>query len=380
MPINTPRKILLVDDNPLFLKLMEQAFKKYHFKCHIVSSAEEAISFLKTNSPPDIILSDYEMLEMNGIDFRKYLMNEPELKDIPFVFLTYLPDKDLMIKGLDLRAIDFLLKDTPVNVIVSKINNILFTIEKQRELSEIEIKKAAASLNFKSIPVETPHIKGFDIDFWHHAYKDIPGGDFIDFIRVNDRYSFIVLGDVMGKKWMAWFFTFGFLSYIRSALRFAAFDEEYSTATILKKVNNIICYDSVLKDILLSLSLILIDSDTNKITYSGAGDLPLLHYKARAHRIIQVASSGLLLGLFEQGNYTQQEISLKKGDRLFFFTDGMIDFVNETGKKSDYQNFADTLQSSLAIENTFTKMKKNLFSKSLNKQVDDQTIISIYKS
>ena len=380
MTNNTPRKILLVDDNQFFLKLMEQAFKKYAFVCHTAASAEEAIVLLKNNTLPDIILSDYEMLEMNGIDFKKYLMADDGLKDIPFVFLTYMSDKDLMMKGLDLRAIDYLIKDTPVNVIVSKINNILFTIDTQRELSALEIKKAAESLNFKSIPVETPEIKGFTVDFWHHAFQGIPGGDFIDVIRVNDRYSFVVLGDVMGKKWMAWFFTFGFLSYIRSALRFAAFDEAYSTATILQKVNNIIFYDDVLKDILLSLSLLLIDSETNKIVYSGAGDLPLLHYKAQTGSVVHIASSGLLLGLFEQGNYTQQEIFLDAGDQLLIFTDGMIDFATDAGKKSDYNLFTQLVQPYLTTENAFSKMKEDLFNKGLNKQIDDQTIISIYKN
>lgn len=380
MAHNHTRKILLVDDNQIFLKLMAQAFKKNGFECNVAASAEEAIILLRKNPPPDIIISDYEMLEMNGIEFRQYLMNDNEFKDIPFVFLTYLTDKGLMVQGLNLRAIDYLLKDTPIKVIVSKINNILFTIEKQRELTELEIKKAATSLNFKSIPVKAPGIEGFNIDFWHRAYQDIPGGDFIDFVRVSDRYCFIVLGDVMGKKWMAWFFTFGFLSYVRSAVRFAAFNEEYDVAAILQKVNSIICFDNVLKDILSSLSLLLVDSETGRITYSGAGDLPLLHYKAANNHINTISSSGLLLGLFEQGNYTRQEIILEKGDRLFIFTDGMIDFADETGKKSDFALFLKTLHPYLIMDDAFAKMKQKLFTKHLGKQVDDQSIISIYKN
>jgi sigma-B regulation protein RsbU (phosphoserine phosphatase) len=380
MAHNNPKKVLLVDDNQFFLKLMEQAFKKYGFECNVAASAEEAIILLKEIPRPDIILSDYEMLKMNGIEFRRYLMNDPVLKDIPFVFLTYLSDQGLMIKGLGMRAIDYLVKDTPIKVIMSKVNNILFTIETQRELSELEIKKAAASLNFKSIPVEMPAIKGFDIDFWHNAYHDIPGGDFIDFIRVNDRYSFIVLGDVMGKKWMAWFFTFGFLSYVRSAIRFAAFSEDYSVASILQKVNSIICFDNVLKDILSSLSLLLIDSETNSISYAGAGDLPLLHYRAASEQVSLISSSGLLLGLFDQGNYTQQEVVLEKGDRLFIFTDGMIDFADEAGKKSDFALFLETIKPYFVMEDAFTQMKVNLFSKGWREQVDDQSIISIYKN
>ncbi|MCC8425416.1 SpoIIE family protein phosphatase [Mucilaginibacter sp. UR6-11] len=380
MAIHKPKHIMLVDDDQLFLKLIEQVFKKSGFNCTIAPSAEAAIELLKEGAAPDIILSDYEMLKMNGFEFRRYLMNEPLFKDIPFVFLTFFSDKDLVEKGLDLQAIDYIIKDTPINVIVSKVNNILFAVDKQRELSENEIKKAAKSLNIKSIPVKPPEIKEFKVDFWHQAYQDIPGGDFIDFIKVNDRYSFIVLGDIMGKKWMAWFFTFGFLSYVRSAVRFAAFNKEYSTSKILQQVNSIICFDEVLKDILSSLSLLLIDSETKRITYSGAGDLPLLHYNHEAGDLSMISSSGLLLGLFEEGNYSEKEIILKPGDRLFVFTDGMIDFIDKTGKKSDYNQFLKTLNPFMRKENNFTDIAANLFSNNLSEQVDDRSIISIYKN
>ncbi|MGZ3757570.1 MAG: SpoIIE family protein phosphatase [Mucilaginibacter sp.] len=377
---NYAKKILLVDDNELFLKMMGRSFQNHGFDCSFATSGDDAITFLQNNPPPDIILSDYEMPGMNGIEFRQYLLTDAAFKDIPFVFLTNLSDNNLMITGLDLRAIDYVVKDTPVKVILSKINNILLTIEKQRELSELEIKKAASSLNFKSIPVKAPLIKLFKVEFWHRAYHDIPGGDFIDFIQVNDRYSFVVLGDIMGKKWMAWFFTFGFLSYIRSAIRFAVFGGDYSVAQILQKVNGVICFDNMLKDILSSLSLLLVDSETGSITYAGAGDLPLLHYKAADNTIDKVASSGLLLGLFENGNYNEQKINLEKGDKLFIFTDGMIDFAADQNKKSDYNLFTDTLKPYLINNISFTELKEKIFVQGADKQVDDQSIISLYKN
>jgi len=380
MAHNSPKRILLVDDNLMFLKLMEKAFKKFGFDCSVAASAEEAIELLNSEENPDIILSDYEMLEMNGIEFRKYLVANPLFKDIPFVFLTFFADQDLVKEGLDLRAIDFVTKDTPVNVIVSKINNILFTISQQRELTELEIKKAAALLNFKSIPVNVPDINGFCVDFWHSAYHDIPGGDFIDFIKVNDRYNFVVLGDIMGKKWTAWFFTFGFLSYIRAAVRFAVFNGDYSTSSILDKVNSVVCFDDVLKDILSTLSLVLIDSETGAITYSGAGDLPLLHYKSIEKEMEIVTSSGLLLGLFENGNFNRQEICLEKGDSLFIFSDGMIDFSDLAGKKSDYNMFTGMIRKNLNCGQTFTQIKDNFANNGLNEQVDDRSIISITKN
>ena len=372
------KRILLVDDNPLFLKVLSHAFTKSGFECASCLSASEGIDYLNLNIP-DAILSDYEMPEMNGIEFRKCLIKHSDFKDIPFVFLSCITNQDLMAEGLDLQAVDYVVKETPVNVIVSKITNLIDTVQKQRELSVLEIKKAALALNIRTVPKVAPIVKGFDIDFWHQAYQDVPGGDFIDFIEVDERYSYVVLGDVMGKKWVAWFFTFSFLSYIRAAIRFGIMNRDFSTAEILQKVNSVICYDNALKDILSTMSLIMIDNEEQIISYAGAGDLPALHYNAATGKMDQLDSSGLLLGLFPDGGYTEMKIKLQPGDQLFIFTDGLIDYEDNGEKKSDYSLFKDKLLTMLADGLSFKQIRQNLLLNLSPALVDDCSIINISK-
>jgi len=372
------KNILLVDDNPLFLKLLSQAFTKAGFTCKVAHSAKEALTYLH-NHAPDVILSDYEMPEMNGLEFRRSVLQVENLKDIPFVFLTGFDDKKVMYTGLDLQAIDYVIKDTPVDVIIAKINNLLHTVSKQRELSELEIKKTVAALNIKAVPVKVPQVAGLYIDFWHRDYQDIPGGDFIDFIDAGDRYLFIVLGDVMGKKWKAWFYTFTYLSYIRAAVRFSASGEDNSGEAILQKINEVIYHDDGLRGILSSVSLVRIDKQTGQLTYTGAGDLPLLHYNSRSLQLKQVGSSGLLLGLLPDGNYTGEEIIMEEGDQLFMFTDGLIDIAADDGSKSDYNLFAEKIAAHLHSGQTFEEFKSSL-EQQLASLVDDSSIIYIYKT
>ena len=372
------KNILLVDDNPLFLKMLSQAFNKAGFTCKVAHSANEALIYLQ-NHAPDVILSDYEMPEMNGLEFRRSVLLVENLKDIPFVFLTGFDDETVMYTGLDLQAIDYVIKDTPIDVIIAKINNLLHTVSKQRELSELEIKKTVAALNIKAVPAKVPQVAGTEIDFWHRDYQDIPGGDFIDFIDTGDRYLFIVLGDVMGKKWKAWFYTFTYLSYIRAAVRFSAMGEDNSGAAILQKINEVIYHDEGLQGILSSVSLIRIDKQTGQLTYTGAGDLPLLYYNGHSLQLNQIGSSGLLLGLLPDGNYTSQEIVLAEGDQLFIFTDGLIDIAAVDGSKSDYNLFATTLTAHLHNGQTFKEIKSSLERQSAN-LVDDSSIICIYKT
>lgn len=374
----TPKNILLVDDNVLFLKMMKRAFNQVGLECYTVASAQEAIHWLKSHTP-DAILSDYEMPDMDGLQFRRYLLKQSSLSDIPFIFLTSITDTQLMTTGLSLQAVDYVVKNTPVQVIVAKLTNLLNTVDKQRQLSEQEIKKTAAALNIKAVPDKAPVLENFTIDFWHQDYQDIPGGDFVDFIEADERYLFIVLGDIMGKKWKAWFFTFSYLSYIRAAIRFGVMSQEISTATILQKVNRIICYDQVLKDVLSSLSIIRLDRLSGQLTYAGAGDLPLLHYHHETGRCSQVQSAGLLLGLFPDGMYQETTIQLADQDCLLLFTDGLIDYDDGEGNKSDYQHFADRIMNLMRIQSSFVNVKEELLRQNAL-GVDDASLVYIRKN
>jgi sigma-B regulation protein RsbU (phosphoserine phosphatase) len=376
MPVS--KKILLVDDNQLVLEMMGRALDKEGFYCMKAISASEAMDMLSQNKP-DIILSDYHMPEMNGFQFRQNLMDMPDYKGIPFMFLTSENDNDLMLEGINLEAVDYILKGTPIPVIVSKINNFLHTIREQHERTLKELSKAAVSLNLTSIPQKNPTIKGFDIDFWHKPFQNYPGGDFIDFITINEQYTFIVLGDVMGKKWGAWYFSFGFLSYIRAAVRICISEGNFSTKSILQKINAVVYHDPVVNDVLSSLSLIMIDTVNVEIKYSGAGDLPLLYYNYAEKKTIQVISTGMLLGLMHDGDYDELILQLNVGDQIFLLTDGIIDFETTEGKRTDYNTFITAITPYLG--KSFSGFKKGGFLKAKTiTHVDDCSLIYLQKT
>ncbi len=304
------KKILLVDDNLFLLGTLAMAFADDGFKVLQASSAQEALALLEYEKP-EIILSDYEMPGMNGFAFRKQLLENAATKNIPFIFLTAYNDNALVMKGLDeLLAVDFIDKETPVPVIIAKMDNLLATVREKQALSLEELKRAAEAINIKSVPIKKPTVTGFNVEFWHLPYHGYPGGDFIDFIRVSNRYTCAVLGDVMGKKWTAWFFTFSFLSYIRAAVRFCVSSGEYDPAVILQKTNQVVCEDEALTDVLAGLSLILIDEQTGHVAYAGAGDLPLLYYNATRKTLKSIKTCGLLLGLFNNASYDAANLTL----------------------------------------------------------------------
>ena len=379
MAITPLKKILLVDDSLFMLEIMERAFENQGFECYKAETVAKGMQILE-KFVPDIILSDYDMPNRNGFEFRELLLTNPLLKNIPFVFLTSHTDNKTMKRGLELQPVDYIDKDVRVSVVVAKINNILYNLRIQHEKSILELRNVAEKLNLISIPLTRPNIKGFTIDFWHQSFQNYPGGDFIDFIKIDDQYTFIILGDVMGKKWGAWFFSFNFLSYIRSAVRLCVYDGDFVTSSILQKINQIICLDSVLSDVLSTLSLVMVDHKDSKVSYSGAGDLPIIYYNKFTDTLSPLRSTGLILGLFQDGLYTEQIIQLQSGDQLMIISDGMTDFEDKNGKMSDFTLFLKNVNQYMGNIDTFNQLKKNVcFTDSTKTQVDDCSLIFIQK-
>lgn len=372
-------KILLVDDNPLALKMMDRALTKEGFTCFKATSAAIAMEQLRKETP-DIILSDYEMPHTNGFEFRQHLINEPEYKNIPFMFLTSESNTDLMIEGMHMDAIDYIIKDVPLPVIVSKISNILDTIRDEHQRSISELSKAAVALHLNSIPQKTPQIAGYDINFWHKPFQDYPGGDFIDFIVIDERFTVIVLGDVMGKKWGAWFFSFGFLSYVRAAVRLCVFDGNLSTKSIMQKINRVVYEDPVVSEVLSTLSLLMLDTEQATVSYTGAGDLPLLYYDKQHNETRRIISEGLLLGLREDGDFDENIIKLNPGDQLMLITDGMTDMEQDGRKRSDYLLFENAVTPYLGTTDSFIRFKESPFiQEKTAAHIDDCSLIFLQK-
>jgi CheY-like chemotaxis protein len=81
------KQILVVDDDPLYLDLVRDVFDVQEIEVFAASNGSSALSILKTHNP-SLIISDFDMPGMNGMEFHSQLMKDQKTKDIPFVFMT----------------------------------------------------------------------------------------------------------------------------------------------------------------------------------------------------------------------------------------------------------------------------------------------------
>jgi sigma-B regulation protein RsbU (phosphoserine phosphatase) len=323
-------KILLVEDDQNIARLFSYNLNKTGYDCKLAVNGQEGFEICK-DFKPDLIISDIMMPEVDGFEFRKMLMEEEDLQNIPFIFLTAKGAEEDILKGFELGIQDYILKTSSPKVILAKVAALLKTQATERQKAEAEVQKAADSLSIKVVPDEPLQLEGFNISHWHIPYQKIPGGDFIDYVKIDDNRLAIVIGDVMGKKWGAWYFAVAYAGYIRSSIRFAIKEEKVLTASrIMSKVNESIYNDERISDVFVTMSLVLIDKSKKSLSYSGAGDLPLLYFNQS--EILPIKSKGVLLGFSEDGNYEDVDIELKTNDYIFLITDGIIESRNEESK------------------------------------------------
>jgi sigma-B regulation protein RsbU (phosphoserine phosphatase) len=317
-------KVLFVDDDPSMGKLFKYNLDNAGFDCRLASNVDEAMELIKKEHP-DIIVSDIMMPKTDGFQFRKMLLQDNLLKDVPFIFLTAKNTEEDILEGYDLGITDYVVKTAGPKVVVAKVSAIIKSLGNERKKVISELQDATSSLRAKVVPDSFPEFEGFKISHLHIPFKGIPGGDFIDYYRLDDNNLAVILGDVMGKKWGAWYFAYAYAGYIRSALRgVLQSSNEFSPSEILEQVNSTVYNDTKVSEVFATLSIIVINNKTKVLRYSGAGDIPII-YKPAVGEIQRIKSKGLLLGFSKKGEYEDALLQLSKKDRVYVTTDGLID-------------------------------------------------------
>ena len=131
---NSKQKILIVDDEPDILELIEYNLKKEGYQVYTASNGLEAIQSAKKNLP-DLIVLDIMMPKLDGIETCRQLRAMPDFKNTFMVFLTARSEEYSEISGFNVGADDYIAKPIKPRALISRINAIL----RRNTMSENEI-------------------------------------------------------------------------------------------------------------------------------------------------------------------------------------------------------------------------------------------------
>jgi sigma-B regulation protein RsbU (phosphoserine phosphatase) len=375
-PPEIGKRVIVVDDDPFFAGMIKTSFENAGFEVREAYDAKSGFELAMSFSP-DIILSDISMPDIDGYQFRQNLLADPRVRDIPFVFLTAADSEQVIIDSYKYEIKDFIVKTTRPQVLVAKVANIIKTTRNDLRKGLQELRAAVDKVGMDVAPSQSPRFKGFTIRQWHVPYRDTPGGDFIDYIELDDSRMVIILGDVMGKKWGAWFFAFSFIGYIRSAIRVVVQkSSSCSAGDVLNEVNKAIYKDAKISEIFSSVSIVIVDNRNSTFQYAGAGDMPLLLFDRNKKTVKKLSSEDPLLGIIPGTEYHTNEITLSKDESLLFFTDGITDSRNSNGMPLTYDGVYDAVLAARP-EDPFAYLKNHLIEFTKNRFDDDVSLLSV---
>jgi putative two-component system response regulator len=141
----TKQTILVVDDTPENITILNSILRS-HYKVKAALSGEKALGIAQSESPPDIILLDIMMPEMDGYDVCRKLKNNPVTEKIPIIFVTAMSEIEDEKKGLDMGAVDYITKPISPAIVLARVQTHLALYNQTREL-ERKVQERTSELN-----------------------------------------------------------------------------------------------------------------------------------------------------------------------------------------------------------------------------------------
>ena len=347
-----PIKILSVDDENDLELLLTQYFRrkirKGEYDFHFAHNGLEALTMLLKEKDYDIILSDINMPEMDGLTLLTKI-NEMQNPALKCIMVSAYGDMGNIRQAMNNGAFDFATKPIDLDdlsvTIEKAIEHIQYIKTMQKEHNELtgikgdlavarEIQQAILPRIFPPFPEEAVHM---DIAASMNAAKDV-GGDFYDFFRIDDDRIGFTIADVSGKGVPAAIF----MAVCRTLIR-ATGIRGVSPSECITYSNDLLSQESV-NYMFVTIFYGIYNIRTGEVTYTNAGHNPPYLMKANGTVEILPMSKDIVAGAINGFQFSEETFQLERGDTLLLFTDGVTEAIDPDENEYDNERLKKLLQ------------------------------------
>lgn len=390
-----PDKILIIDDNDINRQVLMGILRKEGYALLQAADGAQALAAARREHP-DLVLLDIMMPLMDGYEVCSRLKKDPSTADIPVIFLSALTETANKVKGLDLGAVDYITKPFDQAEVLARVRSHLKIrhltqelvaanrdlLEKQENLDrDLE---AARDIQVSLIPRAAPVDDAVHVR-WIFEPCDRIGGDVFNLYRLDDRHLVAYVVDVSGHGVPAAMVTVSVSQSLSPLLGYsvrregettggfsipapsevlAGLDREYPIERFEKYFT--ICY-------------LVFDLATGHVRYSRAGH-PMPIVVRRDGQSEMLAAGGTIIGLGSATPFEEGEVTLRTGDRLYLYTDGILEQENGSGEMYGEERLAAELRAGggESIETVCERVMESMrrFGASERPQ-DDITLVAI---
>jgi CheY-like chemotaxis protein len=147
--------ILIVDDTPINLRLLSQMLTKRGYKLRAATSGTHALESIRS-SPPDLILLDVMMPEMNGYEVCEHLKADERTRDIPIIFISALDATEDKVRAFTAGGVDYVTKPFREKEVLARVETHLSLrgLHKQLEATNRVLEERNAELETRNAELE----------------------------------------------------------------------------------------------------------------------------------------------------------------------------------------------------------------------------------
>ena len=128
--------ILMVDDAPANVQLLADMLVSRGYTIQVATSGKQALAMI-ADDPPDIVLLDIFMPDMDGYDVCARLKADPATTNIPVMFISALAETDDIVRGFDVGGVDYITKPFKFQEVMARVVNQLMLVHQRREIEAL---------------------------------------------------------------------------------------------------------------------------------------------------------------------------------------------------------------------------------------------------
>ncbi|GJM43420.1 MAG: hypothetical protein DHS20C21_02620 [Gemmatimonadota bacterium] len=353
-------RILVVDDTVTNRRLLQAILKKKDYEILEAADGDAAIELIHATRP-DLILLDIMMPRKDGYEVCRELQTDPATRDIPVIFLSAKTLAEDRVKGLEMGAVDYITKPYDRAEILARVHTHIHLralteslelanrdLSLYRERAEADL-KAASVIQRSLIPSQgtLDRIAQIDVAWWFSPCQSI-GGDVFNVVRLDEYHVGIYVIDVSGHGVPSAMVTVsvsqqlhpqsGVLKEISPMLGAYRLREP---SEVLERLDEQFPLERFGKYFTMAYSVLDLRDGSLK---SARAAHPPSYLVRKQGGIERIEPAGTLVGLGGLVPFQTDERRLEPGDRLFCYTDGIVEYPNPAGERFGDARLREALQ------------------------------------
>ncbi|WP_319825213.1 PP2C family protein-serine/threonine phosphatase [Thalassovita sp.] len=342
------RNVLIVDDSRLQRRILAASLARWGYAVTEADSAEQALDHC-TRMQPDLVLSDWMMPGMNGLEFCQQFRDLPRDGYGYFILLTSKTEKEAVARGLDCGADDFLTKPVNAAELRARIQAGERILRMERELTEknklVGDTLAKLQAMYDALDNDLIEAKKLQQSLVRERYRDLGmaqvslllrpsghvGGDLVGMYPISATRIGLYAIDVSGHGISSALMTARLAGYLSSAvpdqnIALEKTAEGYAPlppSEVVARLNSIVL-EEMETEHYFTLLLADVDLQQGKVQMVQAGHpYPVIQHADGSCSV--TGAGGMPVGLLPDAEFEQTEFSLRPGERLLIQSDGVTE-------------------------------------------------------